>query len=124
MVSKWVKIFLKINDQLSSIQMDTVVLAPSPYAEFLPPLAVFQACGLVLIFSVFVDVTKSPDPSGVAPITRPCLAQQGVGKLEEDCWKKDIPFPGSDGQEVIFYNVVVGSLGQLMFSTALLQVFQ
>lgn len=81
MVSKWVKLFLKINDQLSSIQMDTVVLVPGPYAELLPLLSVFQACGLVLIFSVFVDVTKSSDPSGVTPMTCPCLAQQAVGKL-------------------------------------------
>lgn len=86
MVSKWVKIFLKINDKLSSIQMDTVVLAPSAYAELLPPLAVFHTCGLVLIFSVFVDVTKSPDPSGVIPTTRLYLAQQAgeaLGRLLE-----------------------------------------
>lgn len=80
MVSKWVKIFLKINDKLSSIQMDTVVLVPSAYAV-LSPLAVFHACGLGFIFSVFVDVTKSPDRSGVTPTARLCLVQQAVGKL-------------------------------------------
>lgn len=69
------KIFLKRNDQLSNIQMDTVVMVPSASAELLPPLAMFHACGLVLIFSVFVDVTKSPDPSGVTPTTRLCLVQ-------------------------------------------------
>lgn len=81
MVSKWVKIFLKINDKLSNIQMGTAVLVPIAYAEPLPPLAVFQACGLVLIFSVFVDVSKSPDPSAVTPTTCLCLVQQAVGKL-------------------------------------------
>lgn len=74
-------------NELSNIEMDTVVLVPSAYAELLPPLAVFQACGLVLIFSVFVDVTQSPDPSGVTPTqtSLPCAAgcRGALGRLLE-----------------------------------------
>lgn len=91
--------------------MDTVVLVSSTYAELLLPFAVFQACGLVLIF-------KSLETQWCHSYHMSLLCT-----AEEDCPKKDIPFSGSNGQEPIFYNVV-GSLGLLMFSTALLQVFQ
>lgn len=60
--------------------MDTLGLVPSAYSELLPPFLVFQTCGLVLIFSVFVNVTKTPDPS-VTSATHPCVAWQAVGKL-------------------------------------------
>lgn len=47
MVSKWVKVFLKIDVKLSNIQMDAVVLVPSTFAELRPPLSVPGMCLLV-----------------------------------------------------------------------------
>lgn len=89
-------------------------------AELLPLLMVFQAYGLVLIFSVvcrYDQVTWKP----VTPTIPLCLAQQATGKTTRK--KKYIAFTDSNGQKMLFCNVG-GKLGQLMLSASLLQVFQ